>query len=196
MPLHIPVMPTEVLEWLAPAPGKLLADGTLGGGGHTRLLAERVAPNGRVIAVDRDPAAVSAAETLLAGLPVSVAVASYVELANVLEEAGIGPLDGILLDLGLSSDQLADDTRGFSFHSDGELDLRFDPTDGEPASRLVNRLSAETLADLIFNYGEERLQSADCPADRRRAAANAHHHGPPASRDCPSGGASKLRFPD
>lgn len=156
MPLHIPVMPDEVLEWLAPAPGKLLADGTLGGGGHTRLLAERVAPNGRVIAVDRDPAAVAAAETLLAGLPVSVAVASYVELADVLEEAGVGLLDGILLDLGLSSDQLADDSRGFSFHSDGELDLRFDPTTGEPASRLVNRLSAETLADLIFNYGEER----------------------------------------
>jgi 16S rRNA (cytosine1402-N4)-methyltransferase len=156
MPLHIPVMPTEVLEWLAPAPGKLLADGTLGGGGHTRLLAERVAPNGRVIAVDRDPAAVAAAETLLAGLPVSVAVASYMELADVLEEAGIGALDGILLDLGLSSDQLADDTRGFSFHSEGDLDLRFDPTDGEPASRLVNRLSAEHLADLIFQYGEER----------------------------------------
>jgi 16S rRNA (cytosine1402-N4)-methyltransferase len=78
-------------------------------------------------------------------------------LPEVLDEAGVKTVDGILLDLGLSSDQLADSERGFSFQSEGPLDLRFDPTEGEPASRLVNRLSAEHLAELIFYFGEERF---------------------------------------
>lgn len=156
-PQHIPVMLDEVIRWLEPSPGKVLVDGTLGGGGHTRALAERVGDTGTVIALDRDPAAVAAAERNLAGLPIKLAQANYSELAEVLAEVGIAAVDGVVLDLGLSSDQLADRGRGFSFDSDGPLDLRFDPTEGQPAANLVNRLSAEQLADLIYEFGEERF---------------------------------------
>jgi len=155
--VHVPVMPAEVLEHLRPGPGMVFFDGTLGGGGHTRLLAERVVPDGRVVAVDRDPAAVAHAAETLRGLPVAVAHASYDEAPEVLHEAGVAAVDGVLLDVGLSSDQLEDRQRGFSFHAEGPLDLRFDPTAGEAASRLVARLSPEHLADLIYRYGEERL---------------------------------------
>jgi 16S rRNA (cytosine1402-N4)-methyltransferase len=166
-------MPAEVLEWLAPRPGDRMLDGTLGGGGHTRLLAERVAPDGLVLAIDRDPAAVEAAGELLRGMPVMVAHASYIDAPEVLAEAGVGPLNGALLDLGLSSDQLADGERGFSFHATGALDLRFDTTRGEPASRLVGRLSAEHLADVIYRYGEERCSRriARAIVERRRERA-------------------------
>jgi 16S rRNA (cytosine1402-N4)-methyltransferase len=154
--LHVPVLLDEVVHWLAPRPGAVIVDGTLGGGGHTRALAERVAPGGRVIALDRDPVAVAAAEEHLRGQPVEAVHANFCDLPEVLKELGIDRVDGVILDLGVSSDQLADPARGFSFASAGPLDLRFDPTRGEPAFRLVNRLSAEHLADLIFRYGEER----------------------------------------
>lgn len=154
--LHVPVLPAEVLHWLDPQPGATLVDGTLGGGGHTRLLAERVGPHGLVIALDRDPHAIAAAETNLRGLPVKVAQSNYSDLPEVLDEIGIEHVSGVLLDLGLSSDQLADDQRGFSFDSTGELDLRFDPQEGEPAWRLLHRLPEEDLANLIYRYGEER----------------------------------------
>lgn len=163
-------MPRECLEALALQPGMTAIDGTLGGGGHTRLMAESVGPTGRIVAVDRDPAAVEAAEAALRGLPVLVANASYSEVPEVLAEAGIETVHGILLDLGLSSDQLEDRARGFSFHADGPLDLRFDPTSGEAASRLIARLSAEHLADLIYAYGEERCSRriARAIVERRR----------------------------
>jgi 16S rRNA (cytosine1402-N4)-methyltransferase len=154
--VHVPVLPEQVLRWLNPRAGGVLVDGTLGGGGHARLLAGQVGPTGTVIALDRDPAAVAAAAERLAGLPVKAVHANFCDLPEVLGTLGIAAVDGILLDLGLSSDQLADTQRGFSFTSDGPLDLRFDPTHGEPARRLVNRLSAEHLADLIYYYGEER----------------------------------------
>ncbi|MEO1496263.1 MAG: 16S rRNA (cytosine(1402)-N(4))-methyltransferase RsmH [Planctomycetota bacterium] len=168
--VHVPVMPRECLEALALQPGMTAIDGTLGGGGHTRLMAESVGPTGRIVAVDRDPAAVEAAEAALRGLPVLVANASYSEVPEVLAEAGIETVHGILLDLGLSSDQLEDRARGFSFHADGPLDLRFDPTSGEAASRLIARLSAEHLADLIYAYGEERCSRriARAIVERRR----------------------------
>jgi 16S rRNA (cytosine1402-N4)-methyltransferase len=153
---HVPVMLDEVLTWLAPRPGRRFVDGTFGGGGHTSALAEKVGPTGQVIALDRDPAAVRAGQESLAGLPVRLVQANYRELAAVLATLGVGPVDGILLDLGLSSDQLADRQRGFSFDADGPLDLRFDPADGEPASVLVNRLREQSLADLIYEFGEER----------------------------------------
>lgn len=157
MSVHLPVLPNEVLQLLAPPVGGVVVDGTLGGGGHTRLLAERVGPTGRVIGIDRDPAAVQAAEQTLRGLPIAVAHASYRETPEVLDEIGVDAIDGVLLDLGYSSDQIEDDQRGFSFHSPGPLDLRFDPTAGEPAWRLLERLSEQHLADLIYRYGEERL---------------------------------------
>ena len=114
-------MLAEVLAGLSPRPGAVIVDGTLGGGGHSRALAERVQPGGRVIALDRDPAAVEAARRHLADLPVQAVQANFCDLPEVLGELGIAAVDGILLDLGLSSDQLADPQRGFSFSSDGPL---------------------------------------------------------------------------
>ena len=135
----------------------MFLDGTLGGGGHTRLLAKLVEPTGSVVALDQDPGAVEAAEAELADLPVRAVQANYRDGPEVLRELGIASVNGMLLDLGLSSDQLADTSRGFSFSVDGPLDLRFNPALGQPAWRLVNRLSAQHLADLIYKYGEERF---------------------------------------
>ncbi len=155
---HIPVLPDEVLQWLAPRPGAVLVDGTLGGGGHTRLLAEQVGDAGRVIALDRDPTVVQAARPLVDAYPrVSVVQANYADLGQVLAAAGVARADGILLDLGLSSDQLADPRRGFSFEQDGPLDLRFDPNRGEPAWALLERWNERTLADVIYQFGQERF---------------------------------------
>ncbi len=154
--LHIPVLVEETVQWLEPRVGSVLVDGTLGGGGHTRVLAERVGERGLVIALDRDPAAVAAAQQRLVGLPVKAVQANYSDLPEILAELKIPLVDGVLLDLGVSSDQLADPMRGFSFDAEGPLDLRFDPLSGEPAARLVNHLSAKTLCRIIADYGEER----------------------------------------
>ncbi len=154
--VHIPVMLEEILEWLAPQPGQVLVDGTLGGGGHTRELAKRVAPDGRVISLDRDPAAITRAEETLKGMCVTLAERNFCDLPDVLAEIGVPQVDGVMLDLGLSSDQLADDARGFSFHSEGPLDLRFNTEEGRPAYELLATMRENHLADLIFEYGEER----------------------------------------
>ncbi len=155
--VHTAVLPDEVLTLLAVEPGMTVVDGTLGGGGHTRLLADAVGPAGRVIALDRDPAAIERGARELAGRPIRFAQANFCDLPEALDALGIDRVDRVLLDVGLSSDQLADDTRGFSFDSEGPLDLRFDPTEGEPAWRMVNRLRPETLADIIYEFGEERF---------------------------------------
>jgi 16S rRNA (cytosine1402-N4)-methyltransferase len=154
--IHTPVLSAEVMSLLDIRPGMRVVDGTLGGGGHTRLFAAAVGPDGLVIAIDRDPVAIERGARELAGLPVRFAQANYRDLPEVLDALSIDRADRILLDVGLSSDQLADDARGFSFDSEGPLDLRFDPTEGEPAWRLVNRMRPETLADLIHEFGEER----------------------------------------
>ncbi|MBU6308840.1 MAG: 16S rRNA (cytosine(1402)-N(4))-methyltransferase RsmH [Planctomycetes bacterium] len=155
--IHTSVLPTEVMSFLAIEPGMTVVDGTLGGGGHTRLLVEAVGPAGRVIALDRDPAAIERGSREFAGKPVRFAQANFCDIPEVLDALSIEKVDRVLLDIGLSSDQLADDTRGFSFDSDGPLDLRFDPTEGEPAWRMINRLRPETLADIIYEFGEERF---------------------------------------
>jgi 16S rRNA (cytosine1402-N4)-methyltransferase len=155
--VHTSVLPAEVLSFLAIEPGMTVVDGTLGGGGHTRLMAEAVGPTGRVIAIDRDPAAIDRGARELAGLPVRFAQANFCDVPEVLDALEIDRVDRVLLDVGLSSDQLADDTRGFSFDSEGPLDLRFDPTEGEPAWRLIGRMRPESLADIIFEFGEERF---------------------------------------
>jgi 16S rRNA (cytosine1402-N4)-methyltransferase len=154
--IHQPVLAAEVLHYLAPRPGQIVVDGTLGGGGHTRILAEAVSPGGQVVAIDRDPTAIAAASVRLAGLPVIVCQANYSDLPEVLHGLGLPAVDAVLLDLGVSSDQLADDQRGFSFHSTGPLDLRFDQTRGEPAWKLLARLSARHLAEILYELGEER----------------------------------------
>jgi 16S rRNA (cytosine1402-N4)-methyltransferase len=155
--IHTSVLPAEVMSFLAVKPGARVVDGTLGGGGHTRLLAEAVGPDGLVIAIDRDPAAIDRGARELAGLPVRFAQANYCDIPEVLDALSIDKVDGVLLDVGLSSDQLSDHDRRFSFDSEGPLDLRFDPTEGEPAWRMVNRMKPESLADIIFEYGEERF---------------------------------------
>jgi 16S rRNA (cytosine1402-N4)-methyltransferase len=155
--VHTSVLPAEVMSFLAVKPGMRVVDGTLGGGGHTRLLAEAVGPDGLVIAVDRDPIATERGARELAGLPVRFAQANFRDIPEVLDAVGLDAVDAVLLDVGLSSDQLSDESRGFSFDSDGPLDLRFDPTEGEPAWRMVNRMKPESLADIIFEYGEERF---------------------------------------
>ncbi len=169
---HVPVLLDEVLAWLAPQPGQFLVDGTLGGGGHTRALAERVVPGGQVLSLDRDPLAVERAADVLSGLPILLKVANYAELPEVLAELGLPRCHGILLDLGLSSDQLADGSRGFSFSAGGPLDLRFNTDEGRPASQLVNRLPEKQLADLIYQFGEERYSrriARQIVEQRRRA---------------------------
>ena len=155
--IHTAVLPAEVMSFLAVEPGMTVVDGTLGGGGHTRLLVDAVGPAGRVIALDRDPATIERGASELAGKPVRFAQANFCDIPEVLDALAIDRVDRVLLDIGLSSDQLADDTRGFSFDSDGPLDLRFDPTEGEPAWRMINRLRPETLADIIYEFGEERF---------------------------------------
>jgi 16S rRNA (cytosine1402-N4)-methyltransferase len=136
----------------------MLVDGTVGAGGHAAVLASRVGSTGRVIGLDRDPEmlALAASTTRAAHVPVTLILRPYSELGSVLEELRIVGVDGILLDLGLSSDQLGWANRGFSFSKDGPLDMRFDPNTGETAADLVNTLDAEELANLFFEYGEER----------------------------------------
>ncbi len=153
---HVPVMSDEILHWLSPSPGQTFVDGTLGGGGHTRLIAESVGDEGQVVSFDRDPAAIDRAVVHLQGLPVKVVHADFREIPEVLDQLSLPPVNGVVLDLGLSSDQLEDEARGFSYDATGELDLRFDPERGEPAWGLIRRLSEKALADVIYRYGEER----------------------------------------
>jgi 16S rRNA (cytosine1402-N4)-methyltransferase len=155
-PVHRPVLLSEVVAWLSPREGAVLVDGTVGAGGHAAALAAGVGAGGRLIGLDRDPEMLALAERTTQGLPVTLVKASYSELGAVLEELGIGAVDGILLDLGLSSDQLARAHRGFSFAADGPLDMRFDPEARPTAAEVVNTWSAEDLARLFFDYGEER----------------------------------------
>lgn len=159
--VHIPVLPNEILDLGAPASGQTWIDGTAGGGGHTRLLAEHVGTSGKVVAIDRDPIASGKLSELLAGSDLSGCVevhnASYHKIPELLEVVQLGPVDGILLDLGLSSDQLADRSRGFSFQGDGELDMRFDRSLGHPVWEWMHRVDEKTLADGIYRYGEERF---------------------------------------
>ncbi len=175
--VHIPVLPNEILELGKPAPGQVWVDGTAGGGGHCQLILERLSPTpigtspdtpsnvssncetpptGRLLAIDRDPRVARRLEELL-GERASVRHDSYDSAPELLAELGWGTVSGILLDLGLSSDQLADRERGFSFQTDGELDMRFDTDSGEPAWEWLSRVDEKTLADTIFRYGEERF---------------------------------------
>jgi len=155
--IHVPVLPTEVINALCIAPQGTYVDGTIGGGGHAELICSQLNGNGLLIGLDHDHLALARCESRLNGKPVMLAHSNFCELPELLQQIEVGPVNGILLDLGLSSDQLEDVDRGFSFNSTGPLDLRFDTDFGEPAWRLIQRLRPEHLADIIYEFGEERL---------------------------------------
>lgn len=159
---HIPVLPTEVQSALTPRPGGVYIDGTLGGGGHALQLLSAAQPGGRLLGIDADPAAIAAAGARLvaAGLPAtsySLVHGHFADIGAIARSQGFGQVDGILLDLGVSSHQLDTAERGFSFTADGPLDMRLDPTRGPTAADLVNSLDEQDLADIFYRYGEERL---------------------------------------
>ncbi len=154
---HIPVLLTEVMDALQATAGGTIVDGTLGGGGHARQLLQKVSPGGTLVGLDRDHRAIEIARQQIPDQQAILLQGNYADIPEVLQQLEIDSVDGILLDLGLSSDQLADQERGFSFNTTGRLDLRFNQQNGEPAWKLLNRLSSEHLADLIYQYGEDRL---------------------------------------
>ncbi len=162
--MHIPVLFDEVLDWLAPQPGGVFVDGTLGAGGHSEALARAVGSRGTVLAIDRDFKAIEAAQERFRLQrevdpelgTIRLAHANYSDMPEALEMLSIVAVDGILLDIGLSSDQLADRSRGFSFDSEGPLDLRFDTSEGEPAHELLGYWGEERIADTIYRFGEEK----------------------------------------
>ena len=158
---HVPVLLAECLEGLAVRPGGRYIDGTLGGGGHTEAILRQAAPNGQVLGLDADPAALRRVEERLAE-PIAQARlllvhTAFERMAEVAAQHDFVPVDGILLDLGLSSFQLETPDRGFAFSHDGPLDMRFDPTSGESASELLSWMDETAIADIIYRYGEERM---------------------------------------
>lgn len=156
---HVPVLYDEVLAYLAPRSGGKYIDGTVGAGGHSSGILVASAPDGKLLAFDRDEEALAFAGEKLAqyGDRVQFVHASYGRMGEIAPESGFEKVDGILLDLGLSSRQLEDAQRGFSFLREGPLDMRFDRSAGKSAADLVNSLDASALADLFWRYGEERL---------------------------------------
>jgi 16S rRNA (cytosine1402-N4)-methyltransferase len=157
-PAHLPVLAEEVLTWLDPKPGGRYCDLTLGMGGHARLVLERSAPDGRLIGMDRDPHALEVARGLLEpfGDRVTLVHTRFSQAREVLDRLGMVPVDGFLVDLGVSSPQLDRPERGFSFRNDGPLDMRMDPSTGETAADFIARIDEEELAQVIRDYGEER----------------------------------------
>jgi len=171
-PGHIPVLLQETLTLLAPAPGEVFLDGTTGAGGHAAGIAPRVGPEGLLVCADADPAMLAVAAERLSAFPwVRMVRADFSELDRLREIAGGRPFDGVLLDLGISSLQLDDPARGFSFREEGPLDMRRDPDGGGPTAGEILRDAREsTLADLFYRFGEERFSRriARAVAERRR----------------------------
>ncbi len=154
--LHKPVLFDEAIASLRVQPDGIYVDGTAGGAGHSRAIAQKLGKNGKLISIDRDPDAVKVVKERLAEYPMAVVVQSeFSRLNEVLDDLGIDKIDGMLLDLGVSSHQLDTAERGFSFHQDAPLDMRMSQI-GLTAADLVNTLSEKELSDIIFSYGEER----------------------------------------
>jgi 16S rRNA (cytosine1402-N4)-methyltransferase len=154
---HTPVLYQRVLHALRLSAGGRYIDGTIGAGGHSFGILEASSPDGQVLGIDLDPTALELVKDRLAefGDRVHLRHGSYIDLAVFADELGWNTVDGVLLDLGVSSMILEDATRGFSFRLDGPLDMRFDPTQSTTAADLINGLSERELADLIARYGEE-----------------------------------------
>ena len=156
--MHRPVMPQEMLAWLQPRAGGIYLDGTIGAGGHSLAILEASRPDGRIIGLDRDASAVATARQALLpyGDRAVIVHATYGDAPRVVREATERNLDGALLDLGVSSLQLATPARGFSFLADGPLDMRMDVREPATAADLVNRLPETELVRILQEYGEER----------------------------------------
>ncbi len=172
---HIPVLAEEIMSMLAPAPGSLQIDATLGGGGHTERILEATDPDGRLLGLDADGAAIARVDGRLRprfGDRLVLRQANFRDLAAVAREAGFGAVDGALFDLGLSSYQLADTERGIGFRAGGPLDMRFDTRRGVPASELLASLDVNELTALFRRYGEEPKAGriARAIVDARRSA--------------------------
>jgi 16S rRNA (cytosine1402-N4)-methyltransferase len=168
---HIPVLLTEAVDGLAVRPGGRYIDGTFGGGGHSRLILERSAPDGRVLAIDADPEAVRRADALLDEYRGRFTIdhSNFRRISEVARAHGFDEVEGVLFDLGLSSFQLDERDRGFSFHSETRLDMRFDSESaGESAWDIVNLRPQEEIADIIFQFGEERRSRRIASAIVRR----------------------------
>jgi 16S rRNA (cytosine1402-N4)-methyltransferase len=157
---HTTVLLHEAIDALVTNASGTYVDGTFGRGGHARLLLQCLAPDGRLVALDRDPEAVAAARagaTRVDDPRFSIHHANFTELSQVLAAMGIAKVDGVLLDLGVSSPQIDNPARGFSFRLDGPLDMRMDPTRGESAAQFLARADERAIAEVIRDYGEERF---------------------------------------
>ena len=156
--VHHPVMKAAVVEALNLQQDGIYLDATFGRGGHSAAILTGLGPGGRLLAMDRDPEAVAAARELGAGEPrLEVIDRRFGELCAAVDDRGLaGGVDGVVFDLGLSSPQLEDQSRGFSFRGEGPLDMRMDPREGISAADWINKASGRELADTIFNFGEER----------------------------------------
>ena len=152
---HLPVMLNECLDGLNIKPDGIYVDGTAGGAGHSLEIAKKLT-TGKLIAIDRDPTAVEVAAQRLSGYNAVVVKSNYSDIDNVLENMSIGGVDGILLDLGVSSHQLDTQERGFSYHADAPLDMRMSQ-EGVSAKDIVNECSQQELTRIIFEYGEEKF---------------------------------------
>ena len=171
---HTTVLLTDAVDALVTTPGGIYVDGTFGRGGHSRALLERLAPEGRLIAIDRDPQAVEAASlgaTRIGDPRFSIHHTSFAHLVPLLASLGVSRVDGLLLDLGVSSPQIDNPERGFSFRFDGPLDMRMDTTRGESAAEFLARADVRQLTEVIRDYGEERfaLQVAKALVARRES---------------------------
>jgi 16S rRNA (cytosine1402-N4)-methyltransferase len=171
---HTTVLPHAAIDALVTRADGVYVDGTYGRGGHARLLLERLSPEGRVIAIDRDPQAVEAAsagEGGIADARFSIHHTTFGAMRALLASLGVDRLDGVLFDLGVSSPQIDDPARGFSFRFDGPLDMRMDPTRGESAAEFLQRADERSIAEVIRDYGEERfaLQVAKALVARRES---------------------------
>lgn len=158
---HLPVLASEVIQGLKLKSGGVYVDCTLGGGGHSELILKGSGPDGRLVALDQDPEALSAAQKRLASYMsrVTFVRSNFSRLAEVLNDLNIMTVDGVLFDLGTSSYQLDNPARGFSYQHDAPLDMRMDPEREITAATLVNNMTAENLSEVIRKYGEERWAS-------------------------------------
>ena len=160
---HLPVLPGQVMQLLSPKAGQVVVDCTVGRGGHGAMLIPKMGPGGRYVGLDMDPANVAFSLARLTpiaervGVRLNVVYANFRDAAAVLGELGVHEVHGLLADLGFASSQMDDASRGFAFSEDGPLDMRLDPTAELTAERLVNTLPEKELADLIYEFGEERL---------------------------------------